>query len=254
MSPETLRNWIETPGLMDRHSQSDLKLLLRNYPCFAGAQVLLLKVMEQEGDLNFSEELFKTSLMVPNRKALYYFMKELPYPPETAGTTGQSDFGLVDQFLEEYTGDGEQLQVEMPDYFQLNTQQSDQAGSKQAPFGKQEDRASSHHTPLGKQEEPTGSRSEKQEEQDLIDKFLSQPAEHIQIDKSYEEQVPETAPVDEYPEASFTETLAKIYLKQGKYEKALEIFNKLLLKYPEKSIYFADQIRFLDKLIHHLKK
>jgi pentatricopeptide repeat protein len=66
--------------------------------------------------------------------------------------------------------------------------------------------------------------------------------------------VPETAPVDEYPEASFTETLAKIYLKQGKYEKALEIFNKLLLKYPEKSIYFADQIRFLNKLIHHLKK
>jgi len=251
MSPETLKNWIETPGLMDRHSQSDLKLLLRNYPCFAAAQVLLLKVMEQEGDLNFSEELFKTSLMVPNRKALYYFMKELPYPPQADSTSGQSDFGLVDQFLEEYADDGEQLRVDMPDYFQLNFQASGQATGE---FDRQDDPVAGRHAPLGKHEEPSGSRPEKQEEQDIIDKFLSQPAEHIQIDKSYEEQVPEIAPVDAYPESSFTETLAKIYLKQGKYEKALEIFNKLLLKYPEKSIYFADQMRFLEKLIHHLKK
>ncbi len=231
MSPETLRNWIENPGLMDRHSQSDLKLLLRNYPCFAGAQVLLLKNLEQESDLNFSEEMFKTSLMVPNRKALYYFIKELPYPQETVSTTNQADFGLVDQFLEEYSGSEEQLKAEMPDYFLLSAQQTGQI----------------------RQPDPESSLSEKHSDQDLIDKFLNQPAEHIQMDKSYEEPAPETGSSDEYPESSFTETLAKIYLKQGKYEKALEIFNKLLLKYPEKSIYFADQIRFLNKLIYHLK-
>ncbi len=47
----------------------------------------------------------------------------------------------------------------------------------------------------------------------------------------------------------FTESLAKIYIKQRRYEKALEIIKKLSLKYPEKNIYFADQIRFLEKLI-----
>jgi tetratricopeptide (TPR) repeat protein len=46
----------------------------------------------------------------------------------------------------------------------------------------------------------------------------------------------------------FTETLAKIYTKQGNYDKAIEIITKLNLNYPKKSSYFADQLRFLRKL------
>ena len=49
----------------------------------------------------------------------------------------------------------------------------------------------------------------------------------------------------------FTETLAHVYIRQKRYEKALEIIRSLSLKYPKKNIYFADQIRFLEKLIIH---
>ncbi len=54
-------------------------------------------------------------------------------------------------------------------------------------------------------------------------------------------------------EAFLTESLAKIYIKQKKYAKALEIIKKLSLKYPEKNVYFADQIRYLEKIIINIK-
>jgi len=46
-----------------------------------------------------------------------------------------------------------------------------------------------------------------------------------------------------------SESLAKIYIKQHRYSKAYEIISNLSLNYPEKSIYFADQLRFLRKII-----
>ncbi len=48
---------------------------------------------------------------------------------------------------------------------------------------------------------------------------------------------------------ALTESFARILIKKQNYEKALEIIQELNLKNPEKSVYFADQIRFLKKLI-----
>lgn len=49
--------------------------------------------------------------------------------------------------------------------------------------------------------------------------------------------------------ATLTESLAKVMVKNGEYQKALEIISQLSLANPQKITYFADQIRFLRKLI-----
>ncbi len=73
-----------------------------------------------------------------------------------------------------------------------------------------------------------------------IDAFLSQkPAPRIKPKKEPKE--------DEKP--SLTESFAKIMIKNGNYRRALEIITQISLNNPEKSIYFADQIRFLKKVI-----
>lgn len=46
-----------------------------------------------------------------------------------------------------------------------------------------------------------------------------------------------------------TETLARIYLKQENYKKAIQVYEQLILNIPEKKGYFASQIHFLENLL-----
>ncbi|RFN59671.1 hypothetical protein [Marixanthomonas ophiurae] len=56
-------------------------------------------------------------------------------------------------------------------------------------------------------------------------------------------------PYTQTPDALMTETLAKVYLQQKNYKKAIQAYKILILKNPEKSGFFADQIRAIEKII-----
>ena len=90
---------------------------------------------------------------------------------------------------------------------------------------------------------------DKKKKLELIDKFI--------------EASPKISPIKNSPESNFirdfdksdnsylmTETLARVYLEQKKYQKAIQAYEILILKYPEKSSFFADRI--LD--IKHLQQ
>lgn len=74
------------------------------------------------------------------------------------------------------------------------------------------------------------------------------PAPEAAPSKPREHHTPK-APAD----STLSESLSKIYIKQRRFDKAYEIISQLSLKNPEKSIYFADQLRFLQKLILNSK-
>jgi len=82
---------------------------------------------------------------------------------------------------------------------------------------------------------------------DLIDKFLSA---NPKIKPSKElKPTPNLAKTPEVQnDELMTETLARIYLEQKNYNKAIQSYKILSLKYPEKSGFFADQIKAVKQL------
>jgi len=81
---------------------------------------------------------------------------------------------------------------------------------------------------------------------DIIDNFIKN-SPKISIDQKY-------IPTSEFKidtnikDDLITETLAKIYISQEKYNKAIKAYKILSLKYPKKSSFFADQIERVKNL------
>jgi hypothetical protein len=94
--------------------------------------------------------------------------------------------------------------------------------------------------------------TKKKLQSDLIDKFIiANPRIEPSRDKSYVPSEDIFKPFVEEAGGLVTETLARIYVSQGYYSKAMDIYEKLSLKFPEKSSYFASQI---EKVKEYIKK
>ncbi len=104
------------------------------------------------------------------------------------------------------------------------------------------------------QENSRDTADEKAKNDELINKFIIN-SPHIlpqKPDVSDKEQTDISESSGRENEGFITETLAKIYINQGYYSKAIFAYEKLSLKFPEKSSYFATQIEKIKKLINEL--
>ncbi|MGH1383724.1 hypothetical protein [Kordia sp.] len=95
--------------------------------------------------------------------------------------------------------------------------------------------------------EASPSEEKKQKRFELIDKFIDTNPK-IKPRPTLEKTINLANEVNIDQSILMTETLAKVYLEQKKYKKAIKAYNILILKYPEKSGFFADQIRAIKKL------
>ena len=251
-----LYEWMHRPELLDRTTLYELRTLLDRYPFYQTARLLYLKNLYLLGDPAFKEELQRSSLYVADLGMLFYYIEgerfalqqhmtataETEMPPSSSS---DRTLDLIDRFLSDLP---EQPSDTLPippveasvDYASwLMKEEKTEEGETAA------DSAADESLLQGQQ---------------LIDRFIEQSADEapvvpVEDVSEAEATVPPTPVSAEEPEEEsyFTETLAKIYVKQQRYDKALEIIKKLNLKYPKKNAYFADQIRFLEKLIINAK-
>jgi tetratricopeptide (TPR) repeat protein len=87
----------------------------------------------------------------------------------------------------------------------------------------------------------------KKKKLELIDKFIETNPKIPQIDKTTT-NTKVFEPKIESQSYLMTETLAKVYLEQKKYDKAIQAYQILILKYPEKSSFFANRISDIQNL------
>ncbi|MDO4511313.1 MAG: hypothetical protein Q4B68_05815 [Bacteroidales bacterium] len=238
----TIQQHIENPS--QPISKQWLEQVQQQYPYFSLPALLYLK---QHGIDGNEEILGRLAISSADRKVLAehlganaaLFRDFYPQQQEEPAATTQH---AIDMFLDAF-GSGSDKEVEVlenmifnptPDYADILAAEDEGAAATAA--------------------------GEESAQDALINSFIAQqqqkekevatiPQQHVG-----EEEVAEIAdtPIEQpaaHDESMLSESLAKMYISRRNYSKALEIIENINLNFPEKSIYFADQIRFLRKLV-----
>ena len=256
MKAADLYQLIEDPSLLTKETLSQLKQIVDEYPYFHIIRMLYLKNLAVLNDMRFAAELRKMAVYIPDRKKLFTLIEGERYGMHLKTASGEEAetadaFSLIEAFLADRESEGEQ-QVSDPTLLFQPSVSSDYIYWSLTKDSETEEEV-----------EP----SAKLQHHDLIDSFIKNDEQRapgsglsINLESDEEERSSILKPEEEEQARSldddsyFTETLAHIYVKQKRYEKALQIIKNLYLNYPEKNAYFADQIRFLEKLIINTKK
>ena len=234
---DNLSYYIAHPERLNRDTLYELRLIVGKYPYFDVARLLMLKNLYLLHDIDFGKEMRRAAMYLKSRWPIFELMAGYGTPCEAELVPDDipvdRTMSLINAFLDTLPADSFSLEAEgaaAVDYVSAYLKDRNEC-CEDVP-------------------ELRG--------QSLIDSFLAGDNERITLDLrgDAEPSVPVEPVVEETPSETsfFTETLANIYIKQGKYEKALEIIKRLCLEYPNKNRYFADQIRFLEKIIKHIKK
>ena len=200
---------ITHPEQLDKDTLHALREQVAQYPYYQAARLLFLKNLFLLHDPLFGEELRKAALFLPDRRVIFDMVEGGNYAIQPTPLRREPH---------EQPAGADRTVTLIDDYLRA---------VPDAPATRRSDT--------------------------LIDDFIENRPERIRLQENPEftpELPADTDTAGDNGEEGFlTLTLAKIYIRQQRYEKALEIMRKVNLNNPKKSAYFADQIRFLQKLI-----
>lgn len=283
LAKEEFISLIDQPLQVNENHVNQLSSLLVDYPYFLTARLLKIKGLQNIDSIGYEDFLRTSAAYTPDREVLYHllFKEKLqdnidasedikkkttasktegisPSLSETKEKTQENEHisDLEQQILEEavtaslayeldpeLTPDLEKSEIKekksdenIKEVKTLDTSQKTSFSSwlkqlENKPFTIKEEKPSPNIN-------------------DLIDRFIQTEPRISNTKKEFfsPENIAKMSLVED-PDF-VTETLAKIYAKQGHLNKAINAFKKLSLKYPEKSTYFAAQIKNLEEQLN----
>lgn len=261
----------------------ELENIIHEYPYFQVVKAIYLKILYAQESYRYNKELKITAAHIGNRTLLFDFITSTAFKDKKSVLKKEempkayADEAIPSEFTTYVTGDV----FEKKEFYPVTPTPE----QEQAPSSSQEPKEALHmgkpidFKPTDKQSfatwlqvtryKPIDRRTtqasptvelpfvdknifeegdQRAKRFDLIDKFL-QANPKIEVNK--DDDTPSNIEIVEKKDIGrqfMTETLAKVYLEQGKYAEAIQAYQILMLKNPAKSAYFAEQIAMIRKL------
>ena len=257
---------LNKPDAINDRYAGTLENVLEAFPYFQSARVLRLKHLYNQDSFNYNYALKVSAAYTTDRSILFDFI--------TSDSFVSVQKGLYEKKLEELMNmnviGSEHLIVEAKQPIVDLLEQSILTSIKEATtteeqkvedklaigkpleFSKSEKHSFqewlqlSRIKPIVREENKVVIDDDKKKKSALIDKFIENNPKLTPIAKDAVIPVIETFSED--TTYLMTETLARVYLEQKKYSKAIQAYEILILKYPEKSSFFADRILDIKNL------
>ena len=245
--------YIDNPERLDRDSLYELRSLLALYPYFQTARILLLQNLYLLHDPTFDEELRRAAIYITDRRVLFQMIEAAHYRLSAASTAQ----GAEEDAGDEANANSEDRTISLIDNFLQSIPKEDEDG-------KEDEAARRKPTPADAAVDYVAYLLETEGEevgnlfseptpplrgQGLIDNFLENEGGRIKLPQDIEATAVGASQDGGEQEEVHTEALARIYVKQRRYSQAYDIIRKLSQESPQRNAYYADQLRFLDKLI-----
>ncbi|MGO3707417.1 MAG: hypothetical protein ACTJGD_08030 [Mesonia hippocampi] len=239
-----------------------LKELTEKYPYFQSAQALLLKALKNNNSFAYNAALKRTAAQTTDRNVLFDYITSKAFNQHQVAKNNQELTQQVQDNNKDLSIDvAEAEKILDPNLFEPTQKETHQEETtlglgKPLNFTKEETYSFNEWLKLTQAKkipaEPQKTKAaekksaEKNKKLQLIDNFI---AKNPKIVPQKDKQPTRELSFKTKPENRLmTETLAKVYLEQKNYQKAIQAYKILILKNPEKSGFFADQIRAIEKI------
>jgi hypothetical protein len=248
---ERFNNLLANKTPIQQLDTAELKTIIDEFPYFQSARALYLKGLKNQDSFKYNNELKITAAHTTDRTVLFDFITSKEF---------ENSDKEIHQQIQSKISEKEPTKTPLEDkavkpeetFKPIKNTEEQLAIGKPIPFVKSENysfnqwlQLSAKKTIIRKETlEPPISKKEK-----IIEKFIktNPKIEPLSKDKSVSIAIAK----NKQDSSLMTETLAKVYLEQKKYDNAIQAYRILSLKYPEKSGFFADQIKRIQILQKH---